>query len=52
MDFLEISSLGTSYRYVVKIEHKFKQQSNREFEFENMPQKKHGKRNTNSQKKG
>jgi hypothetical protein len=27
MDFLEISSLGVSYRYAVKIEHKFNQQS-------------------------
>jgi hypothetical protein len=25
MDFLDISSLGTAYRYAVKIEHKFKQ---------------------------
>jgi hypothetical protein len=27
MDFMEISSLGVSYRYEVKIEQKFKQQS-------------------------
>jgi hypothetical protein len=26
MDFLDISSLGVAYRYVVKIEQKFKQQ--------------------------
>jgi hypothetical protein len=25
MDFLDIASLGTTYRYIVKIEHKFKQ---------------------------
>jgi hypothetical protein len=25
MDFLDIASLGTTYRYVVKIEQKFKQ---------------------------
>jgi hypothetical protein len=27
MDFLDISSLGDAYRYAVKIEQKFKQQS-------------------------
>ena len=25
MEFLDISSLGTAYRYAIKIEHKFKQ---------------------------
>jgi hypothetical protein len=39
MDFLDISSLRFSYRYAVKIEHKFKQQSKWE---------KHGKGNSNS----
>jgi hypothetical protein len=52
MDFLDISSLGVAYRYVVKIEQKFKQWSKREFGFENMPQQKHGKGNPNSQNKG
>ena len=27
MDFLDISSLGVAYQYVVKIEHKFKHQN-------------------------
>jgi hypothetical protein len=31
MDFLDISSLGASYRYVVKIEQKFKHQNKWEF---------------------
>ena len=31
MDFLGISSLGVAYRYVVKIEQKFKHQNKREF---------------------
>jgi hypothetical protein len=31
MDFLDISSLGAAYRYVVKIEQKFKHQNKREF---------------------
>jgi hypothetical protein len=31
MDFLNISSLGTAYRYVVKIEHKFRHQKKWEF---------------------
>jgi hypothetical protein len=30
MDFMDIASLGATYRYVVKIEHKFKQKR-REF---------------------
>jgi hypothetical protein len=36
MKFLDISSLGTAYRYVVKIEQKFKQQNKREFGLANM----------------
>jgi hypothetical protein len=43
MDFLDISSLGVSYRYAVKIEKKFKQQSKWE---------KHGKGNSNSHNEG
>jgi hypothetical protein len=35
MDLLDISSLGVSYRYVVKIEHKFRHQNKREFGSEN-----------------
>jgi hypothetical protein len=30
IDFLDISSLGASYRYVVKIEQKFRHQNKRE----------------------
>jgi hypothetical protein len=36
MDFLEISSLGAAYRYVVKIKKKFKHQNKREFSYSNM----------------
>jgi hypothetical protein len=49
MDFLEISSLGVTYRYVVKIEKKFKQQNKREFGSKNMQQPKYGKGKPNSQ---
>jgi hypothetical protein len=52
MGFLEISSLGAAYQYAVKIEQKFKQQSKREFRFENTPQQNHGKGNPNSHNKG
>jgi hypothetical protein len=31
MDFLDISSFGVAYRYVVKIEKKFRHQNKREF---------------------
>jgi hypothetical protein len=47
MDFLYISSLGTSYRYVVKLEHKFKHQNKREFVSVNLQQPKYGKGNPN-----
>jgi hypothetical protein len=43
MDFLDISSLGAAYRYAIKIEKKFKQQSKWE---------KHGKGNSNSYNEG
>ena len=43
MDFLEISSLGVSYRYADKIEQKFKQRSKWE---------KHGKGKSNSHNEG
>ena len=43
MDFLDISSLGVAYRYEVKIDQKFNQQSKWE---------KHGKGNSNSHNEG
>jgi hypothetical protein len=49
MDFLDISSLGATYRYVVKIEQKFKHQNKREFEFANLQQPKYGKDDPNKQ---
>jgi hypothetical protein len=49
MDFLDISSLGASYRYVVKIEQKFKHQNKREFGSTNPQQPKYGKDNPNNQ---
>jgi hypothetical protein len=52
MDFLDISSMGVAYRYVVKIGKKFKKQSKQGFRFENTPQQNHGKGNPNSQNKG
>jgi hypothetical protein len=39
MEFLDISSLGSSYRYAVKIEQKFRQQNKWEFGFANLKQK-------------
>jgi hypothetical protein len=49
MDFLNISSLGASYKYVVKIEHKFRHQNKWEFESANPQQPKHGKDDPNQQ---
>jgi hypothetical protein len=46
MEFLDISSLGTTYRYVVKIEQKFKQKK-REFGSMNSSTVKQGKGNPN-----
>jgi hypothetical protein len=43
MDFLDISSLGLAYRYVVKIEHKFKQKNKWEFRSANPQQPEYGK---------
>jgi hypothetical protein len=43
MDFLNISSLGVSYRYVVKIEKKFRHQNKWEFGSANLQQSNHGK---------
>jgi hypothetical protein len=49
MDFLNISSLGASYRYAVKIEQKFRHQNKWEFRSANMQQPKHGKDDPNQQ---
>jgi hypothetical protein len=43
MDFLDISSLGAAYRYVVKIKQKFKHQNKREFGSANPQQPKYDK---------
>jgi hypothetical protein len=47
MDFLDISSLGYVYRYVVKIKQKFKKQNKREFGSTNPQQPKYDKDNPN-----
>jgi hypothetical protein len=49
MDFLDISSLGVAYRYVVKIEQKFKHQNKREFGSANLQQPKYDKDDPNKQ---
>ena len=49
MDFLDISSLGVAYRYVVKIEQKFKHQNKQELGYENLQQPKHDKYGPNKQ---
>jgi hypothetical protein len=49
MDFLDISSLGAAYRYVVKIERKFKHQKKWEFGSANPQQSKYDKDNPNKQ---
>jgi hypothetical protein len=49
MDFLDISSLGAAYRYVVKIEKKFKHQNKWEFGSANMQQPKYDKDGPNKQ---
>jgi hypothetical protein len=49
MDFLGISSLGATYRYVVKIEQKFKHQKRQEFGFANPQQPKYDKYGPNKQ---
>jgi hypothetical protein len=38
MDFLDISSLGSAYRYAVKIEQKFKHTNKRDFRSANLQQ--------------
>jgi hypothetical protein len=49
MDFLDISSLGVAYRYVVKIEQKFKHQNKQEFGSANPQQPKYDKDGPNKQ---
>ena len=49
MDFLDISSLGVAYRYVVKIEQKFKDQNKQDFGSVNPQQPKYDKDNPNKQ---
>jgi hypothetical protein len=51
MEFLDISSLGATYRYVVKIEQKLKQKM-RQFGSANPSQQKQGKGGPNPQNKG
>jgi hypothetical protein len=48
MDFLDISSLGATYQYVIKIKKKNKQ----DFSSTNPSQQKHAKDTPNSQNKG
>jgi hypothetical protein len=49
MDFLDISSLGVAYRYVVKIEQKFRHQKKWEFRSANLQQPKYDKDGPNKQ---
>ena len=49
MDFLDISSLGSAYWYVVKIKQKFKHQNKREFGSANPQQLKYDKDSPNKQ---
>ena len=49
MDFLNISSLGAAYRYVVKIEKQIRHQKKWEFGSANLLQPKHGKDGPNEQ---
>jgi hypothetical protein len=49
MDFLDISSLSFAYRYVVKIEQKFKNQNKQEFGSSNPQQPKYDKDGPNKQ---
>jgi hypothetical protein len=51
IEFLDISSLGVTYRYVVKIKQKLKQKT-QQFGHGNSPKKKPGKGGPNPQKKG
>jgi len=52
MEFLDISSMGVTYQYVVKIEQKFKKQNKWGFGSANPKQPKYGKGGPKSQGKG
>jgi hypothetical protein len=49
MDFLDISSLGVAYQYVVKIEQKFKHQKKWEFMLAKTQKPKYDKDDPNKQ---
>jgi hypothetical protein len=49
MDFINISSLGDAYLFVVKIEQKFRHQNKWEFRSKNPKKIKHGKESPNQQ---
>jgi hypothetical protein len=49
MDFLDISSLGAAYQYVVKIKQKFRHYKKHEFESVNPQQPKYDKDGPNKQ---
>ena len=51
MDFLDITSLGASYRYAIKIEQKFKQRNKKSFGYANASQQKMDKDNLTTQSK-
>ena len=51
MEFLDISSLGVAYRYVVKIEQKFKQRNKQSSGYANASQQKIGRGSLNTQTK-
>ena len=51
MVFLDISSLGAAYWYVVKIEKKFKQRNKKSFGYANASQQKMGRGSLNTQTK-
>ena len=52
MEFLDISSLGSAYKYAVKIEQKIKQRSKKEFQFVDESQQKVSKGSPNTKTKG
>jgi hypothetical protein len=49
MDFLNMSSIGVSYRYAIKIEKKFKHQNKQDFGSANLQQPKFDKDSPNKQ---
>jgi hypothetical protein len=48
MDFFDIFLLGVTYRYAIKIDHKFKKHNKREFRSTNVQQQNYGKGNHKS----